>query len=462
MLRSLYRIRESWYQKEKVLLCGCSKETRALLLFCMQQNLRVAGFLKEKETEFHYLPVFSEEELEGDAAVVRSAEALMEQDPQAGLPGCFWLCDDGWEQEWKRLVQEGVPEEKIFVDIYHLENLRGYYIVVNPNMPTAVQRFHEYQIQSQYLEGKAVYGSLASQKDTQFVFPGWWGKGDTVLMASLMESYKKEKGIAKLVMLAARGHEEIIRFFPAVDGILTLNQNSRKALETYLLLSEKYVGENLVWCGHSLEYCGYGKNWSNLKGKPTMLGIFRKALLLPPDAGLCFIPDCYLSPAKADTQALFQELKGEEAVLVIPQANGLYQILDMEPATKNARKMIWDFLERLCECWISNGKKVYCNIGRKGEPCLKGAVPLSLSIPDLLSISRGFQLIYTVRTGLADILALGRNKMRVLNHKAVTCNLQMFQEATDLRLVHPGIVNDDWSPEGQDVLLEEIIKGGVI
>ena len=59
MLRSLYRIRESWYQKEKVLLCGCSKETRALLLFCMQQNLRVAGFLKEKETEFHYLPVFS-------------------------------------------------------------------------------------------------------------------------------------------------------------------------------------------------------------------------------------------------------------------------------------------------------------------------------------------------------------------------------------------------------------------
>lgn len=461
-MRSLYRIKESWYQEKKVLLGGCGRETRALLLFCMQQNLRVAGFLKEKETEFHYLPVFSEEELEEGTAVARSAEALMEQDPQAGLPGCFQLRSDGWEEEWKRLVQEGVPEEKIFVDIYHLENLRGYYIVVNPDMPMAVQRFHERQIQSRYLEGKAIYGSLASQRDTQFVFPGWWGKGDTVLMASLMESYKKERGIANLVMLAARGHEEIIRFFPAVDGILTLSQDSRKALETYIILSEKYVGENLVWCGFSLAYCGYGKNWSNLTGKPTMLGIFRKALLLPQDAGLCFIPDCFLSPARADTQALLEELEREEAVLVIPQANGLYQILDMDPATENSREMIWAFLERLCEGWASKGKKVYCNIGGKKEPCLKGAVPLSLSIPDLLSVSRGFQLIYTVRTGLADILALGGNKMRVLNHKAVTRNLQMFRDATDLRLVNPRIVNDDWSPEGQDALLEEIIKGGVI
>ncbi len=260
-MKNLYRVKGFWYQQEHILLDGCCKEADALLLFCMQQGLKITGFLEGKEMQFHYLPAISlgqqekvqssmhralgqQEEVRSSMhrapgqqeegwAVIRSAAELMERDPQAGRPGSHLLCQEGWEQEWKRLLAEGVPDGDIFVDLFHLEHMRGYYIVINPSAPTTVQRFHASQIQSQYMEGMAIYGRLAARQDTQFVFPGWWGKGDTALMASFMASYKKAKDISRLVMLCARGHEEIIRFFPAVDGILTLSQGSRKALETF-------------------------------------------------------------------------------------------------------------------------------------------------------------------------------------------------------------------------------------
>lgn len=517
-MKNLYRVKGFWYQQEHILLDGCCKEADALLLFCMQQGLKITGFLEGKEMQFHYLPAISlgqqekvqssmnralgqQEEFQSSMhralgqqegiqssmhralgqqeevrssmhrapgqqeegwAVIRSAAELMERDPQAGRPGSHLLCQEGWEQEWKRLLAEGVPDGDIFVDLFHLEHMRGYYIVINPSAPTTVQRFHASQIQSQYMEGMAIYGRLAARQDTQFVFPGWWGKGDTALMASFMASYKKAKDISRLVMLCARGHEEIIRFFPAVDGILTLSQGSRKALETYLLLSETYDSGNLVRCGFQLGYCGYGKDWSHLEGKPTMLGLFRKSLGLPPDAAPSPIPDSFLAPSKPQMQAFLEQIKEEEAILIIPDANGFYQILDADLGREQGREAIWAFLERLCLGWVRQGRKVYCNLGREGDPCLEGAVPLCLPIPDLLSISQGFRLIYAVRTGLADILALGRNRLQILYHAPATRNLQMFNDATDLGQVRPGIVNGYWSQEGQEALLEELIKGECI
>ncbi len=513
-MRNLYRVKQHWYRKKRILLAGCGEETGALLLFAMQQSLKITGLLREKEMAFHYLPAFSEAEVregsainrskgevregkgvcqsegearegkgirqsegevregkdicqsEGEAgkgyAIIRSPEELMEKNPEAEMPGCHQLRQEGWEQEWRRLLAEGVPEEAIFVDLYHLEHAKGYYIAVNPSAPTAVQRFHGSWIQSQYLEGQAIYSRLAAVWDTQFVFPGWWGKGDTALMASLMGAYKKSRDIQRLVMLCARGHEEIIRFFPAVDGILTLSQGSRQALETYLLLSEAYDGGNLVRCGFQLGYCAYGKDWSHLEGKPTMLGLFREALSLPPDAALTPIPERFLTPSKPQMQALLEKIRKEQALLIIPNANGFYQVLDAGVGREKGREAILAFLERLSMGWARQGRKVYCNLGGEGEVCLPGASPLQLSIPDLLSISQGFRLIYSVRTGLADILALGRNRLRVLNHAPAMRSLQMFNDATDLGRVRPGIVNDYWSREGQEALLEELLGGGSI
>ena len=167
-------------------------------------------------------------------------------------------------------------------------------------------------------------------------------------------------------------------------------------------------------------------------------------------------------PSKPQMQAFLEQIKEEEAILIIPDANGFYQILDADLGREQGREAIWAFLERLCLGWVRQGRKVYCNLGREGDPCLEGAVPLCLPIPDLLSISQGFRLIYAVRTGLADILALGRNRLQILYHAPATRNLQMFNDATDLGQVRPGIVNGYWSQEGQEALLEELIKGECI
>lgn len=462
MLHGIYRIKKEWYEKKNILLKGTHEESRHLLLFCMQRNLRIAGFLQEgRDRVLHYLPVYTPEEIAGGAyEVVSAPEEIMERDPASESAGSHCLYGSDWEERRRELLMEGVPGERIFVDDYRLENCRGFYAVINPDAPLNVIRFHERQIMSRYFAGNAIFDRLALDRGTRYVFPGWRGKGDTVLICSLMEAYKEKVGCKRLVFLASRGHEEIVRLFPAVDGVLTMDLESRLSLETYLLLSPEEKQENLCFCGFGPQYCGLGRDWSILKGRPTMAGLFRKALGLEETALFQRIGDDFLVPATTKQEELFRKLQGERSVLVIPQAHGLYQVMDMDEKTKKFKPAIRRFLERLCAEWTARGYRVYCNIGNPEEPCIPGTVPLSLTIRELLTVCRGFSMIYTVRTGLADILALCGCRMRVLNPVPVTHTLEMFNTATDLRMVNPDIQNDYWCPEGEDVLMSGILGGG--
>ena len=277
MLGNTLRIknRDRW-NRQKVRIGKDDPLRREKFLFCMQNGLRVRGFPDVEETpEGVLLPQISE---------------ITEPEPTAFDDGHYVLYERGWEEQRKILIESGVEQEKIHVDLWNLENRHLNY-VISSRIPSSVLRISWEVLEYRYRKGKQLVMELNRNREERYILPCWWGKGDTILLGSLLRQLRNGEEKRKIVLLIRRGHEELTTLFPWIDGYRILNQDERISMTTYFDIFGEAECGNVTYVMRSFPWCGLGKNWSDLEESTTMASVFRKGLSLEENSPISMFPE---------------------------------------------------------------------------------------------------------------------------------------------------------------------------
>lgn len=462
MLKGLYRIKEKWFSEDKILIRGAGLEAHHIFLFCLQQELPVMGFLADgkKVVLLHSLPLFDEKP--DGYVVIESIEELWERDPKADDPNSFCLCESGWERQREMLLLSGVPNDRIYVDYYHLENVKGYYVVTSPNLQNQISRYHARQIRQWFLSGKAIFERLSTDQKSQYVLPQYFGSGDLIWISAMMRVYKEKYNDKKLVVLTNKERKEIPLLYPSIDEVVVLDEDSLWSLKTYFRLSPGLDKQNICDLSTILS-AKFGLQetegipWAESKQNVAQQ-FFRRALGLEGKGSWEMIPEQFLRPQSPKERRWMETIEAQDAVLIIPKTNFINVALESDPDTKGYAGLMWRFLADLAQEWKSCGKTVYCNIGSPDDFLLPGTLPLALTIRELLAVCKSFRMIYSIRTGLADILAFSGCPLRVLYPASVNERWEYLNGLCNLQQLNENIVNDYWSPEGGEELKRRVLE----
>ncbi len=297
-----------------------------------------------------------------------------------------------------------------------------------------------------FQQGKQIYQALlrtSGEKKGILVCPEHIG--DTVLIASLAEEYKRSNHLDFLIMVSYTVPQELLQFFPGVDSALQMEKQSMKALEFYMLVSEKYYENGIRYAFHKrwaeLHTSGIVYNFFSDSEK-TLIGTIQGMLSLGPDHRMHRM-ERLPEPSEEERE------KYQNAVLLMP-------------GTYTEKALSASFWERLAGRLTNAGYEVYNNYnGNDCEMLIEGTVPLSTSLVDISRLACCFHGFVGIRSGICDLLTFAGARKLLMIYHGENENYHIETMEGDLFRNWMGNVKDNPNlhiVEGKEKLMEAIVE----
>lgn len=297
-----------------------------------------------------------------------------------------------------------------------------------------------------FQQGEQIYQALlrtSGEKKGILVCPEHIG--DTVLIASMAEEYKRCNHLDFLIMVSYTVSPEVLQFFPGVDSALQLEKQSMKALEFYMLVSEKYYENGIRYAFH--------KRWAELHTSGIVYNFFsdsEKTLIGTIQGMLSLGPDHRMHRMDRLPEASAEErVKYRDAILLMP---GAY----------TEKVLPTSFWEELADRFLKLGYEIYNNYnGNDCEMLIKGAIPLSTTLVDISRLASCFYGFVGIRSGICDLLAFAGAKKLLMIYHGENENYHIETMEGDLYQNWMGNVIDNpylHIVEGKEKLMEAIVE----
>lgn len=227
--------------------------------------------------------------------------------------------------------------------------------------------------------------------------------GDTVFIASLAESYKRQHGLDKLLIVAKERQAEAVKWFSGVDGVFGMSNEEIYALRYYFTVSKNFYSNGIRY-GHIPCYITYAYPGTFIHEQPgfggdTLKHVWEKRILdIPEDSPTSKL----VVPQDIKPLAENYEKYGN-AILIAPAAF----------TNKGIPESFW---EMLVEKLTSLGYEVYNNTGGLDyDKIIKGTKPFYANTQDLILNAPLFKHVIAVRSGFTDLVSKTSASMSVIH-----------------------------------------------
>jgi len=297
-----------------------------------------------------------------------------------------------------------------------------------------------------FQQGEQIYQALlkiSGEKKEILVCPEHIG--DTVLIASMAEEYKRCNHLDFLIMVSYTVPPEVLRFFPGVDDALQMEKQSMKALEFYMIVSAKYYENGIRYAFHrrwaELYTSGIVYNFYS-ESEKTLIDTIRGILSLEPDHQMHRM-ERLPEPSEEDRK------KYKNAVLLMP-------------GTYTEKALPVSFWEGLANRLTNAGYEVYNNYnGNDCEMLIEGTIPLSTSLVDISRLASCFYGFVGIRSGICDLLTFAGARKLLMIYHGENENYHIETMEGDLFRNWMGNVKDNSNlhiVEGEEKLAEAIVE----
>ena len=215
--------------------------------------------------------------------------------------------------------------------------------------------------------------------------------GDTLYIAALSDTYKKEKRINRVCLIVKQNHESMVSMFGGVDEYI-VSDEMVDILDKYSMYRQVWNLDNYVY-GHFHKdiHFRYYEEYFEFE-KPDIRQRYSKLIL---------------------------GLHGDSP-FEIPGFDRQYELFKspffvLMPYAQTAKMLPDDFWSRIAENLLENGYKVYTNVDGKKEVPIIGTKAISCSLIETAKICEKAKAVIALRSGICDLLAFTDTKLIVLN-----------------------------------------------
>lgn len=226
------------------------------------------------------------------------------------------------------------------------------------------------------------------------------GIGDILFVLTYLDAIKKahKDDNRKLIFIIKKSHKQVVDMYSKyVDDVIVVKPLVFKLLNYYIMTN---VGkQNKIFFAHPCQ----------LMPKPTkLLGVkniclldFYKVLFEIPYDSKMIRPTVDL---KNKNRLIKQyQLEDKKAILLCPYCASI--------PTETVDMSLWD---KIADKYLKLGYKVYTNIKDETESVIKNTMPLNLNLMDFYSIIENFEHVYSMRSGLCDLMAFSKVNLTVV------------------------------------------------
>lgn len=252
------------------------------------------------------------------------------------------------------------------------------------------------------VDGFLAYAGEKLNKSTCYVVCPY-GIGDTLYVAALMGSYKRQNpGIRRVCMIVKKEHAQIPDWFDAVDEKI-VSDVMVNDLNVFSVSTGTWKLKNYLY-GHFRKEPDWRlfPEFGNCEIKNM---VYRYKKLVLQLSASCAMEEPKIVPDPELQMALMEEYEiGERTIILMPYAN----------STMLMERGFW---ERMVEILIELGYQVITNVKGDDELPIKGTRGLCADIATTAALCEFCRLVISLRSGLCDVLAFTEAKLVVLNNR---------------------------------------------
>ena len=242
-------------------------------------------------------------------------------------------------------------------------------------------------------------GTTHFQKDVTYICCPSFSFGDTLLLCSLIRTYKQKTGVEKVTVILHENQSQIADMFKSIDNVI-ISDAIIDSLNTFSIINKKWYFENYIYGYFQNDICG---EWdlTALNYKGNMLDAFGTLVLgLSEDN----------SPESLSTSSINNPLECRSKYMVImPYANSM-------------KKLPVSFWESLVKRANSLGYNVYTNGVGPSEKAIVGTNLISYSFFETIKICSDALVTVSLRSGMCDLLAMTSANLIVISTIMETVN----------------------------------------
>jgi ADP-heptose:LPS heptosyltransferase len=268
--------------------------------------------------------------------------------------------------------------------------------------------------------GFIVYGDVHLDHDTFYIVCPY-GIGDTLYVASLAESFKKSRSIAKLCLIVKQGHRQIPDWFDAIDEKI-VSDEIVNTLNLFSIFIGNYEYNNYLY-GHFRK----DKNGAILPEYgaceiKNMIYRYKKLVFhLPPE---CLLEEPKITPDELLFERLMSEYHfNQNCIILMPYAN----------STALISAQFWAVLASF---FINLGFTVFTNVKDAEESPVLNTIGLCADLATMAAICECCRLVISLRSGICDILAFTETNLVVLNTSEYHFNEWNLKSVTDRKNIY--------------------------
>ena len=265
-------------------------------------------------------------------------------------------------------------------------------------------------------DGFLVYEGIQLEHDTLYIVCPY-GIGDTLYAASLAESLKNFRSVAKISLIIKKAHSQIPDWFDAVDEKI-ISDEVVHTLNVFSVYTGKWEFKNYLYGHfHKNKDCAMLPEYNSCEVKNMIYRYKKLVFHLPVE---CLLEEPKIVPDEKLFESLMAEYKiGERSIILMPYAN----------SNKIALR-VNHFWEELAGLLMALGYTVFTNVKGPEELPIKGTIGLCADLGTMAAICENCRLVISLRSGICDVLAFTEANLVVVNLTEYHLNEWSLKAAT--------------------------------
>lgn len=250
------------------------------------------------------------------------------------------------------------------------------------------------------VEGFLEITGMELRRDTFYILCPY-GIGDTLYVASLVESFKRYRSLSERVcLIIKRGHDQIPDWFDAVDEKI-VSDELVKMLDVFCILTGTWELNNFLY-GHFRKSTEgeFSPEFSECEAN-TLPQKYRKLVFhLPVD---CMLEEPKIAPQEELLGELIGKYNfGERTVILMPHAYSIELV----------SAGFWEEIARLLR---DLGYEVFTNVKDDSELPVRGTTRLCADMATMAALCERCRLVIALRSGICDMLYYTDTRLIVIN-----------------------------------------------
>lgn len=275
--------------------------------------------------------------------------------------------------------------------------------------------------------GFLVYEGIQLKHDTFYIVCPY-GIGDTLYVASLIQSFKRFRSLTSICFIVKKSHSQIPDWFDFIDEKI-VSDEMVNTLNLFSIFLGKWELKNYLY-GHFRKDTNGAilPEYGNCEVKNMIYRYKKLVFHLPAESILeepKIIPD----------EILFQKL--------MTQYNFDNRSIILMPYANSAALLPEHFWEILAQFLIDLGFTVYTNVKDSKELPIPRTAGLCADLATMAAICEFCRLVISFRSGICDVLAFTETNLIVINSSEYHLNEWNLKYATNRDNIHSFLSSDN-------------------